>query len=666
MATIALCMIVRDEAAVIERCLASARPFLDGWVICDTGSTDGTPERIEAALSGIPGELHRHEWHDFGANRSELMECAFGKAEYLLLLDADMTLSVDAWPESLTEDAYLIRHAGSLDYAVPRLVRGDISWRYEGSTHEYLTADGDHSSEVLPGVVVEHHADGSARAHKLERDLALLERDLTENPRDARALFYLAQTYADLGEDERAIELYTRRVTLGDWDEEAFYAAYRAGALLASAGADKAVAQLLRAWELRPSRAEPLCELARFCRDRGWHRSAQLYARTGLGVPYPDDLLFVHRDVYEWGLLMELSIAAYWTGDIDEALEACDLLLERPGLPSDVRHQAIENRDACLEALGRSADPRSERGWRGIPRLATLAPSTQLAELTLDVAPRWAQFNPTIAADSDGFRAIVRTANYVLEDGSYRMLDGADAIVTINYLVRLDAGLSIIGVEPIEDATAGPPRHPSRVLGYEDMRLVCLGGRWLASATVRDRNPEQRCEIALLELDGARIESVALVPGPDPSRHEKNWMPFVRDAELLFVYTVDPTCVFRYDVARGVLALAGDLPGPGLDTDLRGGSQGVDVDGGTLFVVHEARDAGGRREYAHRLVLVDERLGVGGISSRFGFTGEEIEFCAGLAAAGDDLLLAFGVGDRRAGIARVSTREALGLLEPVG
>jgi hypothetical protein len=91
------------------------------------------------------------------------------------------------------------------------------------------------------------------------------------------------------------------------------------------------------------------------------------------------------------------------------------------------------------------------------------------------------------------------------------------------------------------------------------------------------------------------------------------------------------------------------------------------VEGGTLFVVHEARDVGeGRREYAHRLVLLDELFRLTAISPRFCFTGEEIEFCAGLAATGDHLLLTFGVGDRQAGIARVARSEALALLEPVG
>src|SRR5689334_24368210 len=95
MTSICLCMIVRDEAAVIERCLQSVRGLIQTWVICDTGSTDRTTELIADALEGIPGELHQCGWVDFGHNRTDLMERAYGKADYLLLIDADMTITYE-------------------------------------------------------------------------------------------------------------------------------------------------------------------------------------------------------------------------------------------------------------------------------------------------------------------------------------------------------------------------------------------------------------------------------------------------------------------------------------------------------------------------------------------------------------------------------------------
>ena len=71
-----LCMIVKNEAHVIERCLASVLPVIDYWVIVDTGSTDGTQQKIQDFFdrNGIDGEMHNRPWIDFGHNRSEALE----------------------------------------------------------------------------------------------------------------------------------------------------------------------------------------------------------------------------------------------------------------------------------------------------------------------------------------------------------------------------------------------------------------------------------------------------------------------------------------------------------------------------------------------------------------------------------------------------------------
>lgn len=46
------------------------------WVICDTGSTDGTQDLLTSyfAAAGIPGHLANHTWKDFGHNRNLCLE----------------------------------------------------------------------------------------------------------------------------------------------------------------------------------------------------------------------------------------------------------------------------------------------------------------------------------------------------------------------------------------------------------------------------------------------------------------------------------------------------------------------------------------------------------------------------------------------------------------
>jgi predicted GH43/DUF377 family glycosyl hydrolase len=651
-------MIVRDEAAVISRCLDSIRPLIDTWVICDTGSSDGTPGLIERALDGIPGRLHHRPWRDFGWNRSELMALAAGTADYLLLLDADMTLDWRGPLPPLTADAYQLRHDGDLAYRVPRLVRGDRRWWYEGSTHEYLAGEGDYTQAVLEALIVQHHGDGASRAHKLERDVALLERDLERDPDNARAIFYLAQTLRDLGEEERAIQFYERRVALGGWEQECFYAAYQTGSLLGRADDDRAVATLLSAWQLRPQRAEPLYELARFCRFRGWREAGYTFASRGAQLDLPDDALFVHRWIYEWGLRFELALAAYWIGEFEQTLTLSEALLADSRLPVAFAEAVRETQSYCLARAGTTLTRH-----RATALLKTSAPSFEVAEIRLDVIPAWPQFNPTIACDGEGFRMIVRTANYRLEEGRYRFLTDDEVVRSLNYLVRLDRQLVVDSVAPLQDRSDGPPRYPSRIQGYNDCRLMRLGERWLAVATVRDRNPLERCQLALLELEENEITAVTMLQTALPTEHEKNWMPFTAGDSPHFIYSCIPTVVVQCDLQTGLCRQVASHPAP-WDAELRGGSQGVAIDEGHLFLVHETSEHQGHRAYKHRFIMLDHEYRLAASSPPFDFVSPEIEFCAGLARRDDQLLVTFGVGDHTAMLGVIDAGEALAMLEP--
>ncbi|MFF3066923.1 glycosyltransferase [Kitasatospora sp. NPDC057936] len=344
-------MIVKDEAAVIERCLASVRGLVDTWVISDTGSTDGTQELIRRALAGIPGELHEEAWTDFGHNRTLNIRHARGKADYLLLIDADMVVRQDGPLPELTADSYMLRHPADLEYRIKRLVSGTVEWRYEGSTHEYLTTDQHDRTADLDALVIEHFADGGSRADKFERDARLLRQDLERDPGNARAVFYLAQTMRDLGRTAEAIELYRRRARMGGWAEEVYYALLQVGVLTADAGDwPSAMDALLQAWESRPQRLEACYQLSSRLRLMGRYQAAHAFARAGLDRGEPNDWLFTEPWVYRWGLLFEYSITAYWVGDARASLDACDRLLATADLPRLYREQTLANRKFAEQA----------------------------------------------------------------------------------------------------------------------------------------------------------------------------------------------------------------------------------------------------------------------------------------------------------------------------
>ena len=90
-------MIVKNEAKVVRRCLASVRPLLDYWVVVDTGSTDGTQDIVRQAMSGLPGEVVQRPWVDFAHNRSEALSLARQHGTYSLIIDADDELDDRSW-----------------------------------------------------------------------------------------------------------------------------------------------------------------------------------------------------------------------------------------------------------------------------------------------------------------------------------------------------------------------------------------------------------------------------------------------------------------------------------------------------------------------------------------------------------------------------------------
>ncbi|MFI6543754.1 glycosyltransferase [Streptomyces prunicolor] len=361
--TLCLCMIVKNESLVIERCLEAVRPLVDYWVISDTGSTDGTQDLIRKVLDGVPGELHEDPWVDFGHNRTRNIQHARGKADYLLTLDADHVMRQDAPLPRLTAGSYMLRYdTPGTQHRFKHLMRGDWPWRYEGVTHEYPCTDEPDTQENLDALVIEDQADGGCRSDKFERDARLLRRELERDPDNPRTVFYLANTERDLGRTREAIALYERRAGMGGWGEEVYCSLLEAGILRAEEADDwpGAMDAFSRAWDGRPERLEACYELASRLRVAGRHRTAYALLRDVVGRPEPGDLLFTKSWVYRWGLLFEFSITAYWVGEFAASIEACDQLLALPDLPANIRRQTMANREFSaphVAAVPRPSNP---------------------------------------------------------------------------------------------------------------------------------------------------------------------------------------------------------------------------------------------------------------------------------------------------------------------
>ncbi|MFJ8111258.1 glycosyltransferase [Streptomyces sp. NPDC096132] len=361
--TVCLNMIVKDEAPVIRRCLESVRPLIDSWVIVDTGSTDGTQDVIRDVYSDLPGELYERPWKGYDGSRTEAIELARPGADYLFFMDADDVMEVEPgfrMPELILEAYRVNIRFGSFRYWRPALVATRLPWRYVGVLHEYIDCGSRFSLGTLRGAEMVIVGGGGrlrnegARAKYL-RDAHVLEEALVKEPDNARYAYYLAQSWRDAGEPEKALEAYDRRAAMGGWEEEVYCSRLWAARLAADLKrpAAEVMDRYLRAYETRPSRAEAVGELARVCRQSGprWPL-AHMFARQAARIPMPTDDLLVEADWYEWQALDELAVAAYWVGEYEECKDCCERLLESDKLPDEQRERVIQNLELARHNLG--------------------------------------------------------------------------------------------------------------------------------------------------------------------------------------------------------------------------------------------------------------------------------------------------------------------------
>jgi glycosyltransferase involved in cell wall biosynthesis len=371
--TLGFVAIVKDEAAVIARCLDSVSPLVDYVLIVDTGSKDNTRGIVAEwmARNCVPGQVIEREWRDFSHNRNEALAALREVAEvdYALTIDADEYLVFEpgfdpvAFKRALpAADAYqVMTWHGDHRYRRMQIFSNRLPFRYKDVLHSYLVAPDGARVAVADGFHDQYTYDG-ARAknpRKFLDNAEILERELAKarDPADvARYTFYLAQSYRDAGLPEKARDAFIRRAGMGLWQEEVCLSWLYAGYAMERLGQlpELTLSVYLKAFEALPHRAEPLCAAARACRTMKTYQHGYLLAKAGLERTLPDGL-FVDASVYEWRMLDEFQISAYWSGHIDDAVEASERLLSEAKFPEDQRERIEANAAYALAKFDAAA-----------------------------------------------------------------------------------------------------------------------------------------------------------------------------------------------------------------------------------------------------------------------------------------------------------------------
>ena len=158
-----------------------------------------------------------------------------------------------------------------------------------------------------------------------------------QNERDAAA------TLPEAGDAMTLLRAARQKATLGRPDDEVI-AAYTA-----AAAAD-------------PTRAEALHAAAVYCRNKKLYEQGYQFAAQGLAIAHPHDAAGAEEWIYQYGLLDELAVNAYWTERYAECVDACDRLLREGKLPAEYHERVLANKNfAVAKQNERGAASSSEK-----------------------------------------------------------------------------------------------------------------------------------------------------------------------------------------------------------------------------------------------------------------------------------------------------------------
>lgn len=331
MITISLCMIVKNEEAVLDRCLRSICDAVDEIIIVDTGSTDATKEIARRYTD----KIYDFPWiDDFSAARNESFSHA--RCEYQMWLDADdivskrekeklMELKKELPPETdiVTMKYHTHQDANgnpTLTVRRERLLRCSKNYKWQDPVHECIPLAGRvyHSD-----IAIVHKKEQKPDAGPSFRNLHIYEKlAASGEPMTPRQLYYYARELKDHRFYDRAAGYFERFLNSGlGRNEDAIAACYNLAICYRRMKQnDKVLPALCRSFHYGTPRAEVLCEMAFHLRNINKPDQAAVWFELATQLEAPKTLGFFLCNY--WGYFPHLHLGLYYynKGEIEKAI----------------------------------------------------------------------------------------------------------------------------------------------------------------------------------------------------------------------------------------------------------------------------------------------------------------------------------------------------------
>lgn len=218
--TIALSMIVKNEANFIIPTLTYLLPYIDHYAISDTGSDDNTKDIITTFLHSHHKSfsLTSDTWVDFATNRNIVLSTVLYKYDYILLIDADehCIISDQSFKQLLSTDKHIsyrlpTKHSSTANHmsSKRKLISGHLNWKYEDKVHEQLRCFSKHQKTLLLTDSTIHIIHTRLTTpQKTAYYQTLMEEILETNPNHYSTLYHYANHLRHEKKYEKAISIY--------------------------------------------------------------------------------------------------------------------------------------------------------------------------------------------------------------------------------------------------------------------------------------------------------------------------------------------------------------------------------------------------------------------------------------------------------------------------
>lgn len=329
MITISLCLIVKNEEQVLDRCLNSVKDVVDEIVIVDTGSTDhtlGIAAKYEA-------RIFHFDWiDDFSAARNYSFSHA--KKEYILWLDADDWLqpadlerfkalkpNLDPAVDSVCMDYYIAFDPLGKPTAVVkrnRLVKRSRQFQWRDPVHEHLEVEG---NIMLSDIAVSHgrvHTDSG-------RNLRIYEAHLAKGGTlSKRQLLHYAMELSASAYYDKAIEIYETIIhDPVSYFEEKLDACDRMAHCYHELGQkEQELQSLLKTFNYDVPRADYVCRIAYYFQELNDYEKAVHWYELALKLEMPGNRLYgVNQAAWTWFPHLQLTYCYGKLGQLEQAYE---------------------------------------------------------------------------------------------------------------------------------------------------------------------------------------------------------------------------------------------------------------------------------------------------------------------------------------------------------